>query len=102
VFAVTTPIVVFYSYLTKKLGLHWYGWLTNYFMNKYFHNRAYYEIGSNLDIDNPDQRISEEIQSFILSSVQFLLGIFTQALNLIAFIGVLWSISKALVAVLFL
>jgi len=102
VFAVTTPIVVFYRYLTKKLGVHWYGWLTNYFLNKYFHNRAYYKIGSNLDIDNPDQRISEEVESFVLSSVEILLGIFTQALNLIAFIGVLWSISKALVAVLLL
>lgn len=102
VFAVITPIVVFYRYLTKKLGLHWYGWLTNYFLDKYFQNRAYYEINSNLDIDNPDQRISQEIQSFTLSSLQIMLGVFTQALNLIAFIGVLWSISKALVAVLFL
>lgn len=100
VFAVITPIVVFSRYFIKKLGLYWHGWLTNYFLDKYFHNRAYYQINSNADIDNPDQRISEDIKSFTVTSLELLLMLFNQVVDLIAFSGILWSISKTLVAVL--
>lgn len=100
VFAVATPLVVFSRYFTKKLGLYWHGWLTNYFLDKYFQNRAYYQINSNADIDNPDQRISEDIRSFTVTSLELLLMIFNQVVDLIAFSGILWSISKTLVAVL--
>lgn len=99
VFAAITPVMVFSRYFTKKLGLYWQEWLTNYFLDKYFHNRAYYQINSNADIDNPDQRISEDIRSFTLTTLELLMIVFNQVVDLIAFSGILCSISKTLVAV---
>src|SRR5271170_332204 len=51
VFVVGTPIVVFYTYVQQKLGMYWRKWLTESFLKKYFHNRAYYQISSNSQID---------------------------------------------------
>lgn len=96
IMVVGTPIVVFYQYLQQKLGLHWREWLTKNFLDKYFQNRAYYEINANSLLDNPDQRISEDIKAFTANSLSFLLVVLGAIITLISFTGVLWSISSSL------
>ena len=51
-------------------------------------------------IDNPDQRISEDINSFTGRSLHFLLIFLGSLMQLVAFSAVLWSISKMLVVLL--
>ena len=96
VFVVGTPIVVIYRYIRDKLSLYWREWMTNKFLDKYFENRAYYEINSQKEIDNPDQRISEDVKSFTETSLAFLLIILGSIVDVISFTGILWSISKEL------
>lgn len=96
VFVVGTPIVVIYRYTQDKLGLYWREWMTNKFLDKYFQNRAYYEINSHKEIDNPDQRISEDVRSFTRTSLSFMLIILGSIVDIISFTGILWSISKEL------
>ncbi|MCC3586758.1 ABC transporter ATP-binding protein/permease [Microcoleus sp. PH2017_30_WIL_O_A] len=96
VFAVGTPIVVIYGYIQDKLSLYWRQWMTNKFLDKYFKNRAYYEINSHKEIDNPDQRISEDVKSFTRTSLTFMLALLSSIVNIISFTGILWSISKQL------
>jgi len=98
-FIVMTPVSAFFSFATKNLGVNWRLWLTSHFLTKYFTNRAYYHI-NNEDIDNPDQRISQDIHSFTVTSLTFISIIFYSLVNLISFAGVLWSISVPLVLVL--
>ncbi len=93
VFVVGTPIVVIYTYTREKLGLFWRDWMTNKFLDNYLHDRAYYEINSDGEIDNPDQRISEDIKSFTRQSLSFLLVILGSVIDVISFTGILWSIS---------
>ncbi|NEQ20136.1 MAG: ABC transporter ATP-binding protein/permease [Microcoleus sp. SIO2G3] len=95
-----TPLAVFFEYLTDKLGLYWRRWLTNHFLDRYFHNRAYYDINFHADVDNPDQRISEDINTFTRNSLKFFVLVLQSVLSLIAFIGVLISISVPLVLIL--
>ncbi len=47
-------------------------------------------------IDNPDQRIAEEVKTFATQTLSFALILLTNLLNLIAFTGVLWSITPHL------
>ncbi len=94
------PFVVLSHYARKKLSIHWQQWLTNEFLAKYFHQRAYYNLKTHLNIDNPDQRLSKEIESFTQTIMDFLVTIFNQLINLIAFGIILWSISKFLVVIL--
>lgn len=100
VFVVGTPIVVYYAYVREKLGVNWRDWLTNRFLKDYFGDRTYYDINNNSKVDNPDQRISEDIRSFTRTSLSFLLIILGSIIDLIAFTGVLWTISVPLVLVL--
>ncbi|MEA5616269.1 ABC transporter ATP-binding protein/permease [Cronbergia sp. UHCC 0137] len=90
-----------YGYLRETIGIYWRKWLTHHFLNQYFQNRAFYEL-SNFDkqIDNPDQRISEDVANFCQQSVQFLVNCLESIFIVIAFSIILWSISPNLVFVL--
>ena len=94
------PIYAFYYYVRDRLGIAWRSWLTRHFLKKYFANRAFYDLTANESIDNPDQRIADDISSFTQKSLTFLLEVVSAVLTLIAFSGVLWSISKLLVGIL--
>jgi putative ATP-binding cassette transporter len=96
VFAVATPFVVYYGYMQNLLGLRWRDWMTRKFLGQYFKNRAYYEINAEEEIDNPDQRISQDINSFTVTSLSFLLLVLGSAIDVLSFTGILWSISHFL------
>ena len=98
-FLVGIPIVAFYGYVRNYLGMRWREWMTGEFLGNYFKNRNYYEIETNLMIDNPDQRIMEDIRSFTRTSLTFLLVILGSLMDLISFTGILWSKSILLVGV---
>lgn len=94
---VAVPIYAFYFYVRDKLSLYWRQWITHRYLDNYFSNRAFYKLVSNTEIDNPDQRIAEDINTFTQRSLYFLLIIIGQLIQLIAFSSVLWSISRSLV-----
>src|SRR5205809_6262985 len=94
---VAVPIYAFYYFVRDTLGIYWRRWLTSRFLDNYFSQRAYYGLTSNASIDNPDQRIAEDINTFTQKSLYLLLVIVGALIQLIAFCGVLWSISRALV-----
>lgn len=91
------PLLAGYVYLRDRLGLQWRRWLTNRFLDNYFDNRAFYNLSTSTEIDNPDQRIAEDIKSFTHESLKFLLVSVDSILEVIAFSGVLWGISRSLV-----
>ena len=97
ILVVAVPIYAFYYYVRDKLGIYWRRWLTRHFLGSYFSNRAYYELNASTEIDNPDQRIAEDINTFTQRSLYFLLVLIGALLDLMAFSGVLWSISTELV-----
>ncbi|MFN6499153.1 MAG: ABC transporter ATP-binding protein/permease [Nostoc sp. DedQUE01] len=90
-----------YGYLRETIGIYWRRWLTHHLLNQYFTNRAFYELSnSHKEIDNPDQRISEDVANFCQQSIQFLVNCLESVFVVIAFSVILWSISKNLVIVL--
>jgi putative ATP-binding cassette transporter len=95
--AVAVPIYAFYYYVRDKLGIHWRRWLTHRFLDAYFAQRHYYELNANAAIDNPDQRIAEDINTFTQRSLYYLLIFAGAFMQLVAFSTVLWSISHLLV-----
>jgi vitamin B12/bleomycin/antimicrobial peptide transport system ATP-binding/permease protein len=98
---VYAPLFAGYTYLRDRLGLQWRRWLTNRFVDRYFENRAFYTLShSDADIDNPDQRIAEDVKSFTQESLTLLLAGVDSLLAIAAFSGVLWGISKPLIGFL--
>ncbi|WAC20638.1 hypothetical protein OVA24_04495 [Luteolibacter sp. SL250] len=99
-FALAVPIGVFYRWVEERLALLWREWMTQHLLKRYFNNRAYYLLRSSEKIDNPDQRITEDVKNFTTNSLAFFLIALNSAVTLIAFTGVLWTISGMLVGTL--
>ncbi|WP_066743110.1 ABC transporter ATP-binding protein/permease [Cupriavidus sp. D384] len=96
------PVYAFYYYTRNKLFIQWRSWMTHHYLDKYFGGCAFYTLNADTAIDNPDQRISEDISTFTQQSLYFLLLILGALLQLVGFSRVLWSISRELVVFLVL
>lgn len=99
-FVLATPLVAYYRWTEERLSLLWREWMAQHLINRYFNNRAYYRLRGSASIDNPDQRISEDVRNYTSASLSFLLISLNAMVAVLAFIGVLWSISVSLVAML--
>lgn len=99
-FALAIPIGVYYRWVEERLALLWREWLAQHLVKRYFNNRAYFRLRGSESVDNPDQRISEDVRNFTVSSLSFLLIALNSLITLLTFIGVLWLISGTLVALL--
>jgi putative ATP-binding cassette transporter len=94
------PIRALQSYLIPRLGLLWREWLSGRLLTRYLSNRAYYVLNPNDEtaeqIDNPDQRISQDAASFTSTSLSVTVEIVSALLTFVSFIVVLWTISTKL------
>ncbi|WP_306564425.1 ABC transporter ATP-binding protein/permease [Aquabacterium sp.] len=97
ILAAAVPIYGLYYYVRDILGLRWRRWLTQHFLVRYFSDRAYYRLNADAGIDNPDQRIAEDINSFTQQSLYFSMIVLSSVIQLVAFASVLWTISQGLV-----
>lgn len=96
VFAASTVVAVFARFTEERLGLVWREWLTGHLMDAYLKGRAYYRLHAGHDIDNPDQRIAEDVKAFTLNTLSFVIMILNGTITTLAFSSVLWSISPQL------
>ncbi len=99
---ISVPIGVYYRYSQERLSLAWRRWLTQILIKRYFYNRAYYRIRASETVDNPDQRIAEDVKLFTTGVLNFFLVIVNSIVTLVGFLGVLWLVSGKLVGVLFI
>ena len=104
-FAVALPIRVSQIFFTYKLGIIWREWLSKSLVKDYMTNKAYYQLNPNdeeqTDVDNPDQRITDDTRAFTGQSLSFTLGVFDALLTFSLNILILWSISTTLTFSLF-
>ena len=100
-FVVAVFIDVFARLAEQRLALLWREWMAQHLIKRYFNNRAYYRLRGSDSIDNPDQRISEDVRNFAVDSLSYALIVISSVMTLIGFLGVLWAISGTLVGVAF-
>src|SRR5262249_58023624 len=50
------------------------------------------------EIDNPDQRIADDVRTFTTTTLSFVLMVLNGSITILAFSGVLWSITPVLFA----
>lgn len=89
-----TLITGFSSLVRRKIALDWYEWLNSHILNIYFKNQAYYKINFDSSIDNPDQRLAQEIEPITKTIISFLSTCLQKILEMLAFIVILWQISE--------
>jgi vitamin B12/bleomycin/antimicrobial peptide transport system ATP-binding/permease protein len=96
--ALSSIVVGVYSYYLRGiLHIRWRRWLTESFLRHWLDDQAYYrmQLGEGAT-DNPDQRISEDLDSFATTSLGLSLGLLNAVVTLISFLSILWVLSGAL------
>jgi vitamin B12/bleomycin/antimicrobial peptide transport system ATP-binding/permease protein len=96
VFGLLTATAVFYRFIEERLGLLWREWLTRRLVGVYLDDRTYYRLNAMGTLTNPDQRIADDVRSFTSSTLSLALVFLNGTFTIIAFSGVLWSISRTL------
>ena len=99
VFAVSTVTAVIYRFVEERLGLLWRVWASQRLCHLYLKDRSYFVLRDQKTIDNPDQRIADDVRVFTTTTLSFALMVLNGTFTVMAFSGVLWSISPLLFAV---
>ncbi|CAB1097232.1 ABC [Ectocarpus sp. CCAP 1310/34] len=86
------PVTVFYRFERQKLALSWREWMTKRVMEIYYSGQTYYALEASKEIDNPDQRIAEDVRAFTQVSLEFLITVLTSCIDLASFSTILYSI----------
>eukprot|EP00177_Eucheuma_denticulatum_P001456 GFKZ01002621.1.p1 GENE.GFKZ01002621.1~~GFKZ01002621.1.p1 ORF type:complete len:677 (-),score=84.05 GFKZ01002621.1:1610-3640(-) len=95
------PVLVWYSYAKDRLSLRWRKWHTEKMLVDYFASRNYYEIDQRKTVDNPDQRIADDISAFTTTSLSLFMTVFLSVIDLINFSVILVTTYPKLFFVLF-
>lgn len=93
-------VFVLRDYAKETLSLRWRSWMTSYYMDRYLRNQTFYKIQSQSIIDNPDQRIVDDLSSFTGTALAFSLTLFNATVDLISFSNILYGIYPPLFVVL--
>jgi putative ATP-binding cassette transporter len=96
--AASAMAVAVYQLYTKQLiQLAWREWLTRHMLEAWLKDGRQYQLEmAGEGADNPDQRIAEDIRVSVDLAVDFVGGLLTSSMMLVAFIGILWTISGPL------
>ncbi len=91
---VSIILSVYAVYLQQMLQIRWRRWLTDRYLGAWLGDQAYYrlQLQSN-PTDNPDQRISEDLNSFTSYVLNLSLGLLTSIVSLFSFLFILWGLS---------
>ena len=98
--AVAIPIFVMRDFFANRLVLRWRNWMTRDYVGRYFERRTFYKIQSGGLVDNPDQRINDDVAAFCDTSLSLSLSLFNSVIDLVSFSGIMLSIYPPLFGVL--
>lgn len=89
---VGAPVATYYKFQRAQLAVSWREWMTDRTLQIYASQRMYYALERGQEIDNPDQRIAEDVNSFTGYSLQLFITIVTSIIDLVSFSFILYSI----------
>lgn len=88
---------LFDFYIQKAFVLHWREWLNDKLLQGWLHKQVYYR-SQYLEhpVDNPDQRIQQDITLFAETSMTLFMGTVNALVSTVAFTLILWALSGPL------
>ena len=87
-------LAVYQIYLNQWLQIRWRRWTTERMLGLWLNHANHYRMHLVGDAaDNPDQRIAEDIQRFVASTLSLGIGLLNAVVTLASFVGILWVLS---------
>jgi len=87
---------VYRLYLTQMLTIRWRRWLTEQHFAKWLSHKNYYQLEQRGYTDNPDQRLSEDLNQFTSTTLSLGLGLIRTVVSLVSFSIILWGVSGSI------
>ncbi len=92
----------FNTYLTAWIQVRWKRWMTSYYLKLWMHDGNHYKMQlTGSETDNPDQRISEDINLFITNTWTYTYSFVQNILQLGTYLVMLWDLSMTIPLILF-
>lgn len=91
--AIFVVINVYRTWLRKWLIIRWRTAMTEQFIEQWLNNQLFYKLAHQRKMDNPDQRIAEDIRLFIEYSIELTVSFLFNAIQLYSFLMILWNLS---------
>ena len=89
-------VVLLRAFLIQTLQLRWRRWLTDQYLTHWLADRVFYRLRFSGRVDNPDQRIAEDIRLFIDYTLSMGLGLLITLAMLASFTVILWDLAGSL------
>ena len=92
---VAIVLAVYKNFVNQILQVRWRRSMTDFYMRRWLSPGAHYRMRMSGDpADNPDQRIADDIHSFVGQTMVIGIGFFGNAVRLGIFVVVLWGLSS--------
>jgi putative ATP-binding cassette transporter len=89
-------LAVYQLYLSQDLQIRWRQWMTNRLLGSWLNDSTPYRMQLAADgVDNPDQRIAEDVKLFVAKTLSLGTGLLGAVVTLGSFVVILWSLSDA-------
>ncbi|MGB6907976.1 MAG: ABC transporter ATP-binding protein/permease, partial [Methyloceanibacter sp.] len=86
---------VYQLYLQQWLQIRWRRWLTTHYLGRWLGGGTHYRMRLKGDsVDNPDQRISDDIKLFVNSTLDIGIALLGSVVTLVSFVVILWNLSS--------
>lgn len=90
-------VLVYQIYLQQMLQIRWRRWLTRRYLGDWLESQAYYRMQLHGGAtDNPDQRISDDLNRFTNACLSLTVGsagVLNSVVTLASFLAILWTLS---------
>src|SRR6202162_3612550 len=86
-------MAVYALYFSQMLQIRWRCSVTQRYLGAWLADRSYYQLELQSATDNPDQRISEDLNQFTSHVLTLSLGLLTSVVSLVSFLIILWGLS---------
>lgn len=86
-------------YVRMLLHINWRRWLTDRYLSEWLHKKNYYRLQllAGSSADNPDQRISEDIELFVGLTLRLSLDVLQDVVTVSSFVVILWNLSGVII-----
>jgi len=89
-------LAVYGIYLNQWLQIRWRRWMTDHYLSRWLDGANHYRMQLKRDaVDNPDQRIAEDVKSFVEQTLSIGVGLISAVVTLASFVVILWGLSEA-------
>ncbi|MFC1171514.1 ABC transporter ATP-binding protein/permease [Pasteurella multocida] len=86
-------VSVYRSWLRKLLIIRWRQAMTEHFVERWLSKKIFYKLAQKNKMDNPDQRIAEDIHLFAKYSLELTVSFVLNFVQLGSFLMILWNLS---------